>query len=82
MANCSSPPGPFPANPCEVPYIVHLEEFINKGFLSRFRNASPSMAFEALLPVQRAAPGGGQGSAGQERGSSTSSCCSGEGGRT
>ena len=63
MANGSSPPGPFPVNPSEVPYIVHSEEFINKCFLSRFRNASPSVASEALssvkavlLRVRRAAP--------------------------
>lgn len=63
MASGSSPPGPFPVNPCEVPYIVHWEEFINKCFLSQFRNTSPSVAFEALsslkavlLHVQRAAP--------------------------
>lgn len=83
MANCSSPPGPFPVNPCEVPYIVHSEEFINKCFLSQFRNASPSVEFEALsslkavlLHVQRA-PGGGHGvgCAGQEGGSSVFSAC-------
>lgn len=33
MAKGSLQPGPFPANPHEVPYIVHSEEFINKCFL-------------------------------------------------
>lgn len=75
MAKGSSQPGPFPANPCEVPYIVHSEEFINKCFLSLFRNASPSVAFEALFSVkatlrhvQRAAPS-------LLGGSSMLSCC-------
>lgn len=53
MANGSSPPGPFAGSSCEVPYIAHWEEFINKCFLSQFRNASPSVAFEALSSAFR-----------------------------
>lgn len=54
-------PGPFPVNLCEVLYIVHSEEFINKCLLSLFRNASPSICPPStffvkatLLPVQGA----------------------------
>lgn len=41
-------PAPF----LVTPVIAHWEEFINKCFLSPFRNASPSVAFETLSSVK------------------------------
>lgn len=69
-------PGPFPVNLCEVLYIVHSEEFINKCFLSLFRNASPFInPPSTFLSRPHSFQCKEQDRARQEQGSCASSCC-------